>query len=314
MRSNFILIVILSFLGSNESFTQTNFDIFQYRYVGPTRGGRVTSVTGVATQPNTFYMGATGGGVWKTQDYGTSWQNISDGFFETPSIGAIQVAQNDANIIYVGTGSDGLRSNVITGKGVYKSINAGKTWKHIGLKKVGQIGAVEIHPQDHNTVFVAAIGQAFSPNKERGVFRTKDGGTTWKNVLHISDTTGIVDLEFMPTNPNIIYAAAWRGERKPWTIISGGKERSDSSLIALNISSGSSLHFLKKINLSIIMAPAITEARKMGYINSPPFPINSIPAVNVAIIFYPYKANLFKPKLYFLYPNKDGLHNQKKPK
>ena len=224
MRSNFILIVILSFIGSNESFTQTNFDIFQYRYVGPTRGGRVTSVTGVATQPNTFYMGATGGGVWKTQDYGTSWQNISDGFFETPSIGAIQVAQNDANIIYVGTGSDGLRSNVITGKGVYKSINAGKTWKHIGLKKVGQIGAVEIHPQDHNTVFVAAIGQAFSPNKERGVFRTKDGGTTWKNVLHISDTTGIVDLEFMPTNPNIIYAAAWRGERKPWTIISGGKE------------------------------------------------------------------------------------------
>ncbi|MFT6319603.1 MAG: photosystem II stability/assembly factor-like uncharacterized protein, partial [Granulosicoccus sp.] len=169
-------------------------------------------------------MGATGGGVWKTADYGTSWQNISDGFFETPSIGAIQVAQNDPNIIYVGTGSDGLRSNVITGKGVYKSINAGKTWKHLGLKKVGQIGAVEIHPQDHNTVFVAAIGQAFSPNKERGVYRTKDGGATWKNVLHISDTTGIVDLEFMPTNPNIIYAAAWRAERKPWTIISGGKE------------------------------------------------------------------------------------------
>jgi len=224
MRTNFILVIILSFLGSIESFAQTNFDIFQYRYVGPTRGGRVTSVTGVATQPNTFYMGATGGGVWKTEDYGTSWKNVSDGFFETPSIGAIQVAQNDPNIIYVGTGSDGLRSNVITGKGVYKSINAGKTWQHIGLKKVGQIGAVEIHPQDHNTVFVAAIGQAFSPNKERGVYRTKDGGITWKNVLHISDTTGIVDLEFMPSNPNIIYAAAWRGERKPWTIISGGKQ------------------------------------------------------------------------------------------
>ena len=224
MRTNFTLILILSFLGSIESFAQTNFDIFQYRYVGPTRGGRVTSVTGVTTQPNTFYMGATGGGVWKTEDYGTSWQNVSDGFFETPSIGAIQVAQNDPNIVYVGTGSDGLRSNVITGKGVYKSINAGKTWQHIGLKKVGQIGAVEIHPQDHNTVFVAAIGQAFSPNKERGVYRTKDGGATWKNVLHISDTTGIVDVEFMPTNPNIIYAAAWRGERKPWTIISGGKQ------------------------------------------------------------------------------------------
>lgn len=218
------VVLILVFLISIENLAQSNFDIFQYRYVGPTRGGRVTSVMGVTTQPNIFYMGATGGGVWKTEDYGTSWKNISDGFFETPSIGAIQVAQNDPNIIYVGTGSDGLRSNVITGKGIYKSINAGASWKHIGLKNVGQIGAVEIHPQDHNTVFVAAIGQAFQPNKERGIYRTKDGGSTWKNVLHISDTTGVVDIEFMPTNPNIIYASAWRAERKPWTIISGGKE------------------------------------------------------------------------------------------
>ncbi|MEM6967179.1 MAG: hypothetical protein AAF573_20620, partial [Bacteroidota bacterium] len=218
------LIFLLFILTGVEIFAQSDFDIFQYRYVGPTRGGRVTTVTGVTTQPHVFYMGATGGGVWKTEDYGTSWQNISDGYFNTPSIGAIQVAQNDPNIVYVGTGSDGLRSNVITGKGIYKSINAGQTWKHIGLKNAGQIGAVEIHPQDHNTVFVAAIGQAFQPNKERGVYRTQDGGITWKNVLHISDTTGIVDIEFMPTNPNIVYAASWRAERKPWTIISGGKE------------------------------------------------------------------------------------------
>ena len=216
----FILFSLIS-LGSSA---QTSLDLFQYRYVGPTRGGRVTAVTGVNTQPNTFYMGATGGGIWKTEDYGVSWKNSSDGFFSTPSIGAIQVAQNDPNIVYVGTGSDGLRSNVIAGKGVYKSIDAGETWKHIGLEKVGQIGAVEIHPQDHNTVFVAAIGQAFQANNERGVFRTKDGGVSWEKVLHISDTTGIVDLEFMPTNPNIIYASAWRAERKPWTIISGGKE------------------------------------------------------------------------------------------
>lgn len=223
MRLLFISFILISSLFS-QVFAQTNFDLFQYRYVGPTRGGRVTAVAGIASVPNTYYLGSTGGGVWKTEDYGTSWFNVSDGYFDTPSIGAIRVAQNDANIVYVGTGTDGLRSNLISGKGVYKSIDAGKSWKHIGLKNVGQIGAVEIHPQDHNIVFVAAIGQAFQSNKERGVYRTKDGGETWKQVLSISDTTGFVDLEFMPTNPNIIYASAWRAERKPWTIISGGKE------------------------------------------------------------------------------------------
>jgi len=217
---------LITFLLISELFAQTtsNFDIFQYRSVGPTRGGRVTAVAGIASHPGTFYMGATGGGVWKTKDYGTTWQNISDGFFSTPSIGAISVAQNDANIIYVGTGTDGLRSNIITGKGVYKSIDAGETWQFIGLKNTGQIGAVEIHPTDHNTVFVAAIGQAFQPNSERGIFRTRDGGVSWEKVFFISDTTGMVDIEFMPSNPNIIYASAWRAERKPWTIISGGKE------------------------------------------------------------------------------------------
>lgn len=205
-------------------FAQPDLEALEYRFVGPTRGGRVTAVAGITSQPHTFYMGATGGGVWKTEDYGTTWKNISDGYFETPSIGAISVAQNDPNLIYVGTGSDGLRSNVITGKGVYKSIDAGKSWTHIGLKKTGQIGAVEIHPTDNQTVFVAAIGQAFQANSERGVYRTKNGGKDWEKVLFISDTTGFADLEFMPTNPNIIYAAAWRAERKPWTIISGGKE------------------------------------------------------------------------------------------
>lgn len=207
-----------------ELIGQVTLDHLQYRHVGPTRGGRVTAVTGVASQPHVFYMGATGGGVWKTEDYGTSWYNISDGYFTTPSIGDINVAQNDPNIIYVGTGSDGLRSNVIAGKGVYKSVDAGKSWKHIGLDNVGQIGAVEIHPSNHNIVFVAAIGNAFAPNKERGVYRTKDGGKSWENVLYISDTTGAADLEFMPSNPDIVYATVWRGERKPWTIISGGKE------------------------------------------------------------------------------------------
>lgn len=204
---------------------QSNLDHLEYRNVGPTRGGRATTVAGVRTQPNVYYMGATGGGVWKTEDYGTSWKNVSDGYFSTPSIGAIRVAQNDPNIVYVGTGSDGLRSNVITGKGVYKSMDAGKTWNHIGLDKAGQIGAVEIHPTNHNIAFVAAIGNAFAPNPERGVFRTTDGGKSWEKVLFISEQTGAADLEFMPSNPDIIYATVWRAERKPWTIISGGKEQ-----------------------------------------------------------------------------------------
>ncbi len=195
-----------------------------YRNIGPTRGGRATAVTGIADKPGTFFMGSTGGGLWKTSDYGHNWRNVSDGFFATGSIGAIRAADSNTDIIYVGTGSDGIRSNVITGKGVYKSTDAGKTWSHIGLEKVGQIGAVEIHPQNPDIVYVAAIGQAFAPNPERGVYRTKDGGQSWEQILFISDKTGAVDLEFAPGDPNTLYACMWRGERKPWTIISGDKE------------------------------------------------------------------------------------------
>ncbi|MEM6319355.1 MAG: hypothetical protein AAF960_16910 [Bacteroidota bacterium] len=209
-------------MADKEWMQNTVLNTFEYRCIGPTRGGRVTAVAGVTAAPSTYYMGATGGGIWKTEDYGVTWSNKSDGYFSTPSIGAITVDQKNPNIIYVGTGSDGLRSNVIAGKGVYKSIDAGETWTHIGLEKTGQIGAVEIHPSDANTIFVAAIGQPFNPNKERGIYRTKDGGKTWQQVLFINEKIGIVDLEFAPDNPNIIYAAAWRAERKPWTIISGG--------------------------------------------------------------------------------------------
>lgn len=197
-------------------------EALKFRNVGPIRGGRVTTVTGVPDQPATFYMGATGGGVWKSTDYGVSWNNVSDKYFATGSIGAIRAAPTNSNIVFVGTGSDGIRSNVITGKGVYKSTDAGKTWSHMGLEKVGQIGAVEIHPTDPNTVFVAAMGQAFQPNTERGVFKTTDGGSTWEKVLFHSDTVGAVDIEFAPNNPSIVYAALYRGERRPWTIISGG--------------------------------------------------------------------------------------------
>lgn len=218
------LVLVTSFFQDCFSQNQPDFGSLEYHYVGPTRGGRATTVTGVHGQDHVFYMGTTGGGLWKTTDYGQSWHCVSDGYFKTPAIGAVRVAQNDPNIIYAGTGSDGLRSNIISGKGVYKSIDAGKSWQHIGLEATGHIGAVEIHPQNHNIAFVAAIGQAFQANKARGIFRTKDGGQSWEKVLYLSDTTGFADLEMMPSNPNILYAAAWRAERKPWTIISGGKE------------------------------------------------------------------------------------------
>jgi photosystem II stability/assembly factor-like uncharacterized protein len=202
----------------------TLFAGLKYRNIGPGRGGRVTTVTGVLQQPHTFYMGSTGGGVWKTIDAGQTWRNISDRYFTAGSMGDIDVADSDPNVIYAGTGSDGLRSNVSIGNGVYKSTDAGKTWTHIGLKDVGNIGGVEIHPSNPDIAFVAAIGNPFTPNAERGLFRTRDGGKTWEKVLFVSDSTGAVDVELQPGNPNVLYASMWRAERKPWTIISGARE------------------------------------------------------------------------------------------
>ena len=222
----FILLIQQHNFNSIKASPNQDNDIFKnlkYRNVGPTRGGRVTTVHGVNTEKNTFYMGTTGGGVWKTKDSGNSWFNISDGYFKSPSIGAINVYQKNPKILYVGTGSDGIRSNIIVGKGLYKSSDAGKSWDHIGLENSGQIGAVEIHPNDPNRVLVAAIGQPFKNNTERGLYETKDGGKTWDKILYISDSIGIVDVEFAPNDPNTLYAASWRVKRKPWTIISGSE-------------------------------------------------------------------------------------------
>ena len=238
-----------------------DFDAFEYRNVGPSRGGRVTAVAGTIAAPSTFYLGASGGGVWKTEDYGTTWNVVSDGYFVSPSIGDIDVAQNDANIVYVGTGSDGLRSNVITGKGMYKSIDGGETWEHIGLRETGHIGAVEIDPANHNVVWVAAIGQAFNANEERGVYKTEDGGKTWIKVLYISDTVGFSDIELLPGNPNIVFATAWKAERKPWTIISGGTQdegglykSTDSGASWEKITEGLPQGLIGKIDLAISRA------------------------------------------------------------
>jgi photosystem II stability/assembly factor-like uncharacterized protein len=217
-----ISLILGVLLLTSESLIARDFDALEYRNIGPVRGGRVTAVAGTVAAPATFYLGASGGGVWKTEDYGTRWHVVSDGYFDSPSIGDISVAQNDPNIVYVGTGSDGLRSNVISGNGMYKSIDGGETWEHIGLTETGHIGAVEIDPSNHNIVWVAAIGQAFSPNEERGVYKTEDGGKTWNKMLFISDKIGISDIELLPGNPKIVFATAWKAERKPWTIISGG--------------------------------------------------------------------------------------------
>jgi photosystem II stability/assembly factor-like uncharacterized protein len=196
----------------------------RYRMVGPNRGGRVTAVTGVPSQPNTFYMGVASGGVWKTTDAGASWLPVSDRDFAVASIGDVAVSLSDPTIVYVGTGSDGLRSNVSIGRGVYRSGDAGQNWQFTGLREVGQIGAVRIHPTNPEIVYVAANGNVFRNNPERGIFKTTDGGRTWRKVLFVSDSTGAADVELAPGNPNIVYAVMSRAERKPWTIISGANE------------------------------------------------------------------------------------------
>lgn len=234
-------------------------DSYKFRTVGPNRGGRVTAVMGVESRPSVFYMGASGGGVWKTDDYGINWNNISDGYFATPSIGAIAVYQKQPDILYVGTGSDGIRSNVITGKGVYKSTNAGKNWELVGLKNSGQIGAVEIHPDNPDVVYVAAIGQAFGRNEERGIFKTTNGGKSWDKILYHSDSVGFSDLEFAPDDPNTIYAGAWRGERKPWTIISGSTEggvykSTDAGATWTKLTNGLPTNLIGKIDFAVSAA------------------------------------------------------------
>ena len=197
------------------------FQDLKYRNVGPSRGGRVTAVAGHPAHPYTFYLGATGGGVWKTEDYGTTWRPISDGYFETGSIGSIRVAPSDPDIVYVGTGSDGIRSNVIVGRGMYRSDDAGMTWERIGLVEMGQIAAVEVHPTNPDIAYAAALGNPWAKSPQRGVYRTRDGGRSWDQVLFTSDSVGAIDLELNPANPDEIYAAMWRGQRQPWTIISG---------------------------------------------------------------------------------------------
>ena len=196
--------------------------IFQYRQIGPFRGGRVTAVAGISNQPNVYYFGATGGGVYKTTDGGVNWVPVSDDYFKTGSVGAIGVSESDPNVVYVGMGESPVRGNVSHGDGVYKSNDAGKTWKFVGLGDTRQIGRVRVHPKNPDIAYVAALGHLWANNQERGVFRTRDGGKTWQRILFRDDKTGAIDLILDPTNPNTIYAGFWQIKRTPWSLESGG--------------------------------------------------------------------------------------------
>ncbi len=194
----------------------------EYRLVGPFRGGRVVAVAGDPFDSQVFYFGSTGGGVWKTHDGGIYWQNISDGFFQRASVGGIAVASTDPNVIYVGMGESTIRGNVSHGDGVYRSTDAGKTWTHLDLANTRNIGKVRVHPQDPDTVYVAAFGHAHGPNEERGVYRSRDGGKTWDRVLFRNQDAGAIDLSIDPYNPRVIYAALWQARRNPYSLTSGG--------------------------------------------------------------------------------------------
>nr|MCU0404827.1 hypothetical protein [Chitinophagaceae bacterium] len=196
----------------------------KWRSIGPFRGGRSVCATGVVGDPTTYYMGITGGGVWKTDDMGLTWRNISDGYMKTGSVGAIAVAESNSNIVYAGMGEHAPRG-VMThhGDGMYKSMDAGKTWTKIGLDSSQHIARIVIHPQNPDVVYVAAQGPLYGPGTERGIFRSTNGGKTWEKVLYVNEKTGCSELSIDMNNPTVLYAAMWEHGRKPWQVISGGE-------------------------------------------------------------------------------------------
>ncbi len=196
----------------------------KWRNIGPFRGGRSVTATGVVGNISTYYMGTTGGGLWKTEDMGITWSNISDGFFKSGSVGAVTVAESDPNVVYVGMGEHAVRG-VMThhGDGMYKSTDAGKTWKKIGLDLTQHIARIVVNPKDPNIVYVAAQGALYSASKQRGIYKSTDGGITWKNILFVDEKTGCTDLSMDMNNPRILYASMWEHGRLPWKVISGGK-------------------------------------------------------------------------------------------
>jgi len=224
MKNIFLLILSIVGLLTLDSSAQVADPAaaIEWRELGPYRGGRSCAVTGVPGKPNLYYFGATGGGVWKTTDGGRAWENISDGYFGG-SVGSIAVAQSDANVIYVGGGEKTVRGNVSFGYGVWKSVNAGKSWSRAGLDKSRHISRIRIHPTNADIVYAAVMGDLYKPTTERGVYKSTDGGSTWRRVLYANDNAGAVDLVIDPTNHRILYATTWNVRRTPYSLSSGGE-------------------------------------------------------------------------------------------
>ncbi len=219
---SFLLLVITGFISAAQ-VPDSVFKSVKFRNIGPFRGGRSVCTSGVINNPLHYYMGTTGGGLWKTEDAGIKWTNISDGFFTTGSVGAVAVSESDPNIVYVGMGEHAPRGVMTSyGDGVYKSYDAGKTWKKTGLEKTQQISRIVIHPKNPDIVYVAAQGAINGPTQDRGIYKSTDGGATWKRVLFVNDLTGCAELSMDYNNPRVLYAAMWHHQRLPWKVISGG--------------------------------------------------------------------------------------------
>lgn len=224
MNRIILLLAVVLMVGTTAGQTaESFFKPLKYRNIGPFRGGRSVTASGVVGDPLTYYMGTTGGGLWKTTDAGQRWENISDGFFEMGSVGAVAVSESNPNVVYCGMGEHAVRGVMTSyGDGVYKSSDAGKTWKKMGLEKSQHIARIVIHPTNPDIVYLAAQGALYGPSEERGIFRSVDGGTTWQKVLYVNDRTGAIELSLDYHSPNVLYAAMWEHQRTPDKIISGG--------------------------------------------------------------------------------------------